>query len=58
MKTFMLIAFVLFVSCNHQPPRGGEPVGRDSIGDPIDSTDTAGRSLYPDSATDTTKLEF
>lgn len=58
MKTFFfLVACSFLISCN-QPPRGGDPVGRDSIGDPIDSIDTAGGNLYPDSATDTTKLEF
>lgn len=44
------------MACNHTPPRGDDPVRRDSIGDPIDPMDTAG--THPDTARDTSKLEF
>ncbi|WP_353130339.1 hypothetical protein [Parapedobacter pyrenivorans] len=59
MKTFILAVVCAFsISCIHTPPRGDDPVRRDSIGDPIHPADTAVERRDPDSLRDTSKPEF
>lgn len=48
----------VFVSCTHTPPRGDDPVRRDSTGDPLHPLDTTVDRLDPDSVTDTPEVRF
>jgi len=45
------------LACTSAPQRGGDPVRRDSIGDPIKPIDSTER-LDPDSVADTPKVRF
>ncbi|MFC3199692.1 hypothetical protein ACFOET_18890 [Parapedobacter deserti] len=57
-KIFFALMGAFIVSCTHTPPRGDDPVRRDSTGDPIDPMDTTLNRLDPDSVTDTPEVEF
>ncbi|MBK1438491.1 hypothetical protein JHJ32_00700 [Parapedobacter sp. ISTM3] len=59
MKTLILATICLaLLSCTHTPPRGDDPVRRDSVGDSIHPLDTSVNRLDPDSVTDTPEVRF
>ncbi|WP_177181231.1 hypothetical protein [Parapedobacter koreensis] len=54
----IIITCVVLLSCTHTPPRGNDPVRRDSISDSIHPLDTTVDRLDPDSVADTPKVRF
>ncbi len=49
---------IIGAACNHTPPHGTDSSHRDSIGDPINPSDTAVDRMDPDSLVDTPKVRF
>ncbi|WP_188750901.1 hypothetical protein [Parapedobacter defluvii] len=60
MKTLLIFMMlgIIGAACNHTPPHGTDSSHRDSIGDPINPSDTAVDRMDPDSLVDTPKVRF
>lgn len=57
-KLLLIVIGLALASCTNTPPRGDDPVRRDSIEDPIHPVDTGSQRLNPDSVADTSGVRF